>query len=188
MLTIMKKKVRIKLMSSKPGWTLEEIAAGDDAMIVPVPISAVDAPVPPDSFEYSPSEGDAPDSPGAGASEEPQAAAISGSESCSIAAESDPGEVVLPVPSEWPSHIEGLELKLLSGRSGGHHTRATRIGVHCKCCGLFKTRSTDLQKSTLGSKAALYYIGAWLSRIGPGHRDYYASLTDCQAYKARHPD
>jgi hypothetical protein len=170
---------------------LEEIAAGDDDMLVPIPISSdavADVPVLPDSSpEYAPTEGDAQSEYDPSEGDAPLQAAMSdsGSEFDSIAA-SDHGEVVKPVASEWPSHIDGFELKLLSGRSGGDHSRSTRIGVHCYCCDLFKSRSTALQTSILGPKAALWYIGAWLERVGPGHREFRPTLADCQAYRRRH--
>ena len=111
----------------------------------------------------------------------------SGSEGDSIAAsDHNGGEVIVPVPSEWPSQIDGCELKLLTGRTGGHRNRSTRLGVHCYCCDLFKTRSTSLQTSVLGPKAALWYIGAWLEKVGPGHREFVPTLADCQAYASRH--
>lgn len=170
---------------------LEEIAAGDDDILVPFPISAdavADEPVLPSSPEYAPTEGDAPESDPSEGDAPPQAAAMSesGSEGDSIAASDHGGEVIVPVPSEWPSHIDGFELKLLTGRAGSHHNRSTRLGVHCYCCDLFKTRSTALQTDTLGPKAALWFLGAWLDRVGPGHRDFKPTLADCQAYARRH--
>jgi len=97
--------------------------------------------------------------------------------------------VAIPHEELWPAEFESLPLIQTSGRSGGiRGKQAPRLGVRCLCCDYYKSRSIDLLVPELGRKAPLYFLGAWLQRMGqPGHNHFVPSLADCQAYAAAHP-
>lgn len=112
-------------------------------------------------------------------------------DSDSVAAEVPPAPgAVVPVPLEgdWPSTLEGVELKRFKGRHGGKHGFAARLGVACPCCRL-RSRSVALLTAELGPKAPLCFLGAWLEQFGElapvVHKDWTPSLDDMKSYKAR---
>ena len=110
-----------------------------------------------------------------------------------IAKSADEGEaaargVAVPHDEDWPATLQGLTLIQAAGSSGGAGAHAPRLGVRCLCCDFYKSRSVTLLVSSFGRKAPLYFLGAWLERMGtPDHRSYVPSRSDIERYAAANP-
>ena len=166
----------------RPPLADDDDIAWDEPM--PEPIAAEPAPI--------------PDPIVAGDALEPREIAVhdnddgdEGDGSDSVAADLPPAPgAVVPVPLEgdWPSTLEGIELKRFKGRRGGQHGFAARLGAECPCCRL-RSRSVMMLTAELGRQAPLCYLGAWLEQFGRldplVHRDWIPSLDDMKSYKAR---
>ena len=104
--------------------------------------------------------------------------------------EADIADRGVPVAHEevWPDRFEGLPLIQQAGSSGGIAAHAPRLGVKCLCCDHYKSRSVALLVPRFGRNAPLYFLGAWLHRMGsPNHRGYVPSIEDIAEYAAANP-
>ena len=106
-------------------------------------------------------------------------------------ADDGPGHSILRHARDWPSHLDGYELKKIAGRQGSVRF-STRLGIQCPCC-MLKTRSTTLHRAELGDDAALYFLGSWIEKFGEldpaAHRVWTPTLEQMRSYKAcKFPD
>ena len=110
--------------------------------------------------------------------------AVAAIESASIAALEDDS-----VP-EWPAYLDGARLTVEAENLDPTHHYFARLKVRCNNpehlnCG--KSRSTNMQCEVFGSKAALYYLGAWLAKSNmpeSDHKKCRPTVADIRSYIA----
>ena len=91
---------------------------------------------------------------------------------------------------DWPDMLEGMRLGRKRGKHDGGYSYHTRLLVQCPNAahvGCGKSRSTALQTDTFGRRAALYFLGAWMTaawRLSEGeHRVFIPSVADMREYR-----
>ena len=91
---------------------------------------------------------------------------------------------------EWPANLDGARLTVEAEHIDPAHHYYARLKVRCanpEHLNCTKSRSTNLQTEVFGSKAALYYLGAWLAASDMSeadHKGHRPTVAETRSYMA----